>query len=243
MKLYVLGCGDAFGSGGRNQSGYVIAAADRLFLLDCGPTSLPAMKKQGFDPGRLEAILISHLHGDHFAGLPFFFLEYMYERQRERPLHIAGPEGTEQRVRDLFSLMYSNTKPIDLLDIRFHVLQPGETIDVEGIEVFSFRVPHQVQEISLALKVAYDGRKILFSGDSAWTDDFLLHACDVDMFLCECSYYERQTPNHMNYLQLRQQLAKLQCKKILLTHLGSDMIARLAEIPYSTAQDGLTVEF
>jgi ribonuclease BN (tRNA processing enzyme) len=47
MKLYVLGCGDAFGSGGRNQSGYLIDAADRLFLLDCGPTSLPAMKKQG----------------------------------------------------------------------------------------------------------------------------------------------------------------------------------------------------
>ena len=86
MKLHILGCGDAFGSGGRNQSAYLIDDPDRVFLLDCGATSLLAMKKLGFDSGRLDVVLLSHLHGDHFGGLPFFFIEYLYEKSREKPL-------------------------------------------------------------------------------------------------------------------------------------------------------------
>ena len=97
MKLHILGCGDAFGSGGRNQSAYLVEASDRLFLLDCGPTALLAMKRAGFDPRRLDAIILSHLHGDHFGGLPFFFIEYLYQKPRGYPLIIAGPEGTEAR--------------------------------------------------------------------------------------------------------------------------------------------------
>ncbi len=82
MKLHILGCGDAFGSGGRNQSGYLVETADKLFLLDCGPTSLLMLKRAGFDPRRVDTILLSHLHGDHFGGIAFFFIEYLYLRPR-----------------------------------------------------------------------------------------------------------------------------------------------------------------
>ena len=74
-RVHILGCGDAFGSGGRNNSGYLVEAGDRLFLLDCGPTTLLAMKRAGFNPRRLDAIFLSHLHGDHCAGVPFFLLD------------------------------------------------------------------------------------------------------------------------------------------------------------------------
>ena len=93
MRLHILGCGDAFGSGGRNQSGYLIEAAERLFLLDCGPTTLPAMKRAAIEPRRLDAILLSHLHGDHFGGVPFFLIEYLYHKPPHSPLTIAGPPG------------------------------------------------------------------------------------------------------------------------------------------------------
>jgi len=102
MKLHILGCGDAFGNGGRNQSGYLVEAADRLFLMDCGPTTLLAMKRAGFDPRRLDVVFLSHLHGDHFGGLPFFFISYLYENPRDKPLHIAGPAGSEEKVGDLY---------------------------------------------------------------------------------------------------------------------------------------------
>jgi ribonuclease BN (tRNA processing enzyme) len=243
MELHVLGCGDAFGSGGRNQSAYLIQAPDRLFLLDCGATSLLAMKKLGFDSGQLDVIFLSHLHGDHFGGLPFFFIEYLYEKSRGKPLHVAGPAGTEEKVRGLFDLMYGKgTKVGDLTNTCFHVLEPGRKSTIEGIEVLPFRVPHQVNEVSLALKVSYHGKHILFSGDSAWTDAFLEHARGVDLFICECTYYDRQTSNHMSYLQLREQLPRLSCPRIILTHMGSDMLVRRDEISCAMAEDGMVVE-
>ena len=147
MKLHILGCGDAFGSGGRNQSGYLVEAADRLFLLDCGPTTLLAMKRAGIDPRRLDAIILSHLHGDHFGGIPFFFDRIsLSQTTRTSPLTIAGPPGTEERVRQLFDA-----------DVRRRPRQtpvPPVIRDFDSrkscrastdIEVFPFRVPHQIE--------------------------------------------------------------------------------------------------
>jgi ribonuclease BN (tRNA processing enzyme) len=238
MKLHILGCGDAFGNGGRNQSGYLVEAADRLFLMDCGPTTLLAMKRAGFDPRQLDVVFLSHLHGDHFGGLPFFFISYLYEHPRDKPLHIAGPSGSEERVIELYRLMYGGDVP----PLRFHLLQPGETELILGIDVLSFRVPHQVQAISLGLKISYEGKQILFSGDSAWTDLFLSHARGADLFLCECSFYEQESANHLNYKTLREKLSRLECKKLVLTHLGEEMLHRQKELQAICAEDGMIIE-
>jgi len=243
VKLHILGCGDAFGSGGRNQSGYLIEASDRLFLLDCGPTTLLAMKRAGFDPRRLDVIFLSHLHGDHFGGIPFFFIEYLYQKSRDQPLHIAGPAGTEEKVCELFRLMYGHGSAAhEVPPTRFHILHPESFTIIKEIKVFPFRVPHQVQEISLALKVSYDGKELLFSGDSAWTDRFLDQARAVDLFLCECSFYDAGTGNHVNYLKLRENLPRLQCRKLVLTHLGEEMLARKKDISEMLAEDGMVFE-
>jgi ribonuclease BN (tRNA processing enzyme) len=243
MKLHVLGCGDAFGSGGRHQSGYLVQASDRLFLLDCGPTTLLAMKRARLDPMDLDAIILSHLHGDHFGGIPFFFIEYLYQKPRNRPLTIAGPPGTEERVCKLFGIMYGSgqmTRKIPPTD--FHILNPEQLESVNGIEVFPFGVPHQTHDVSLGLKVAYEGKQILFSGDSAWTDLFIKHARGVDLFLCECSFYREQAGMHVNYLTLQANLSRLKCKKLVLTHLGEEMLARRNELATMLAEDGMVIE-
>ena len=243
MKLHILGCGDAFGSGGRNNSGYLVEAGDRLFLLDCGPTTLLAMKRAGFSPGRLDAVFISHLHGDHCGGLPFFFLDALYENPRARPLLVAGPPGTEERARGLFRFMFGErAEPRDLPPTLFHVLEPGREETVAGIEVFPFRVPHQIRDISLGLKVGCDGKLILYSGDSPWTDLFVTHSRGADLFLCECCFFDRDAANHMNYRTIRENISRLDCKKIVLTHLGEEMLARSEEVGLPLAQDGMVIE-
>jgi ribonuclease BN (tRNA processing enzyme) len=242
MKLHVLGCGDAFGSGGRNQSAYLVDASDRLFLLDCGATTLGAMKRAGFDPRRLDAIILSHLHGDHFAGVPFFFLDDLYLRSRPTPLTVAGPPGAEARVRGLFNLMYGGGDVKNIPQTTFKVLQPGEPQLIAGIQVFPFQVPHQTNEISLGLRVAYAGKQILFSGDSLWTEAFIEQARGVDLFLCECSFYIEQPGMHVNYHTLTANLSRLECRKILLTHLGDEMLERRAELAVATVEDGMVVE-
>jgi ribonuclease BN (tRNA processing enzyme) len=243
MKVHILGCGDAFGSGGRNQSGYLVEADQRFFLLDCGPTTLLAMKRAGLDPKRLDAILLSHLHGDHFGGIPFFFLEYLYKRPRDKPLHIAGPTGSEEKARELFRIMYgSGSVSKDLPPTQFHVLQPETSANIAGIEIFPFHVPHQVHEVSLGLKVGCEQKQILFSGDSAWTELFVNHARGVDLFLCECSFYDEAASNHVNYLALSKNLSRLECKKLVLTHLGEEMLARKTDLTVTMAEDGMVIE-
>jgi ribonuclease BN (tRNA processing enzyme) len=244
MKLHILGCGDAFGSGGRNQSAYLVEASNRLFLLDCGPTALLAMKRAGFDPRRLDAIILSHLHGDHFGGLPFFFIEYLYQKPRGYPLIIAGPDGMEARVRQLYDVMYGSGKAAarELPPADFLVLQPEKRQVVAGIEVLPFAVPHQSHDVSLGFKVSYQGKQLLFSGDSAWTDDFIRRAAGVDLFLCECSFFAEQPGMHVNYQALHANLARLECKKLVLTHLGEDMLTRRGELEVATAEDGMVIE-
>src|SRR3989475_11509017 len=99
VRVTVLGSGDAFGSGGRLHSAYLVETPRHTFLLDCGPTILQAFKRSGRDPGAVDFVLISHLHGDHFGGLPFLFMEYRFEEPRSRPLAVYGPPGTERRGR------------------------------------------------------------------------------------------------------------------------------------------------
>jgi ribonuclease BN (tRNA processing enzyme) len=243
MKLHILGCGDAFGSGGRNNSGYLIESGEKLFLLDCGPTTLLAMKRAGFSPERLDAVFLSHLHGDHFGGLPFFFIDYLYEHPRERPLHIAGPDRTEERVRGLFQWMFGERmEPRELPPTEFHVLTPGREAIIDGIGIFPFRVPHQVRDVSLGLKISHGGKTLLYSGDSAWTDQFVAHARGADLFLCECCFFERDTPNHMSYRKLEENLARFECENIVLTHMGEEMLARRNEVKLRLAEDGMVVE-
>lgn len=182
MKLHILGCGDAFGSGGRHQSSYLIESSDRLFLLDCGSTTLLAMKRAGFDPRRLDAVILSHLHGDHFAGLPFIFIDFLYRQPKNTPIIIAGPPRTEEKVRGLWQIMYGGGANKELPPVDFQILSPDQPTEVAGIDVRPFRVAHQSDEISLGLKIVCDGKQVLFSGDSLWTEDFIERARGVDLF-------------------------------------------------------------
>jgi ribonuclease BN (tRNA processing enzyme) len=191
----------------------------------------------------LDAIILSHLHGDHFGGIPFFFIDYLYRKPRPNPLVIAGPPGSEEKIRELHRIMYSGrANSEEIPPTQFKILRPEEPAAVKGLEIFPFHVPHQTHEISLGLKLSYEGKRILFSGDSAWTDLFIQHAPGVDLFLCECSFFEYQPGMHVNYQALRAVLSRLACKKLVLTHLGDEMLARKNELIALVAEDGMTIE-
>ena len=102
VSVTVLGAGDAFASKGWFQAGYVIKADGLQVLMEAGPTLLASMKRVGLTPAALDVVLVSHLHGDHFGGLPFLILEYLYESPRHRKLTLAGPPHLEERTWALF---------------------------------------------------------------------------------------------------------------------------------------------
>ena len=71
----ILGSGDAFGSGGRLQTCIYIETGSIKFLIDCGGTALISLKRFGLSTAIIDYIFLSHLHGDHFGGIPIFFLD------------------------------------------------------------------------------------------------------------------------------------------------------------------------
>src|ERR1700719_1537336 len=108
MQLRFVGCGDAFGSGGRSNTCFHVTGDQVNFLIDCGASSLPALKRLGIARDAIDLILITHFHGDHFAGLPFLLLDAQFTR-RARPLVIAGPQGIETRMMQVMEALFENS--------------------------------------------------------------------------------------------------------------------------------------
>lgn len=239
LGVTVLGAGDAFASGGLLQAGYVIEAGGSHILMEAGPTLLPAMKRSGLSPADLDCVLISHLHGDHFAGLPFLMLEYMWESPRKRILTIAGPRHLEQRTRALFHNMYPSmdTHPL-MRKLRFVELEAGRTARVGPARVATIRTPHTKPDVSLALRLTVGGKSLAFSGDSGWTDALVELSAGADLFLCECTYFESDHLDfHLNYPAIERNRGRFTAKRMILTHLGREVLARQREIKMEMATD------
>jgi ribonuclease BN (tRNA processing enzyme) len=105
MRVRFAGSGDAFGSGGRWQTCIHLAAGEQVLLVDCGATSLVALKAQGLDPDAVGAVAVTHLHGDHFGGLPFLILDGQFSG-RLAPLLVAGPPGIRGRLAQAMETLF-----------------------------------------------------------------------------------------------------------------------------------------
>ena len=245
VELSFLGTGDAFANGGRFQSGYLLEAHGYRILMEAGPTVLCAMKRMKVDPAELDLILISHLHGDHFGGLPFVILEYLFESPPQRQITVAGPRYLEERTWRLFHTMFPYSRG-DLERLRgklkFVVLEPGCKRQLGKVRVEAIRTPHMRREASLALKVALEGKTIAFSGDSGWSDDLVAFTAGADLFLCECTYFESAHLDfHMNYPQLAEQRERFAVGRMILTHVGGEVLRHADDIRIETATDGMRV--
>jgi ribonuclease BN (tRNA processing enzyme) len=243
VRLTVLGSGDAFGSGGRLHSAYLVEADGLAVLIDCGPTILQSLKRLGRDARTIDHVLISHLHGDHFGGVPFLFMEYRYEQPRTRPLRIYGPSGVGRRVEGLFGALYEQTArepqphPVEYVE-----LSAGRATDVGGASVVPVSVPHVPELMCFAYRIEIAGRSILYSGDTGWHEELARQAHGVDLFLCECSTYDTRLDIHVSYPEVAARAADLGCRRLVLTHLGREPLERLDEITIETARDGMTIE-
>jgi ribonuclease BN (tRNA processing enzyme) len=243
VRVTFLGTGDAFNARARCHAGYLVSAPSTSFLMDCGPSTLLAMKRDGQSPEALDAVLLSHLHGDHFAGLPFFFLAFTYDTPRERPLTIVGPAGTRARVNDLYRAMYRDlsSRPTPF-DLRYMEVTPGVPTAVGPIALLPFEVPHSQGEISLGYRVEFDGKTILYSGDSGWTEALVTHSRGADLFICECCFFETRVDFHLDYPRIAENRARFGCRRLVLTHVGREVHAHRAEITEEIGRDGLVVD-
>jgi ribonuclease BN (tRNA processing enzyme) len=241
VTVQIAGSGDAFGSGGRSQACTSVRALEGHALLDCGATSLVALKRLGIDPGSVDVVLVTHLHGDHFGGLPFLILDGQFSR-RVRPLVVAGPPGLAERLSRTMEALYPGSSTVERrFAIQLFELQERVETTVGPVRATAFAVNHASGAPAYALRLMAGGSTIACSGDTAWTDALLDVAAGADLFICEAYTYERPVRFHLPYAALREQRSRLDCKRLLLTHPSPDLLAHRADLADELADDGLTI--
>ncbi len=244
MKIQFLGCGDAFGSGGRLNTCFMVDAADTRFLIDCGATSLVAMNRCGVDPNSIDMILLSHLHGDHFGGVIFMLVHAHSASKRDRPLIIAGPRTTEQRVMEGLENLYpGSSKNPWRFELTFEELKVEEEWRHGPISVTGFQAAHKAGEgPAMALRITVEGKTVTYSGDGGWSDGLAKAAAGADLFIAESNFYDKQVTFHMNLKTLLSHLDEIAPKRLILTHMDEDMLERTKTLDLETAEDGKIVE-
>ncbi len=243
MRVRFVGCGDAFGSGGRWQTCIQLSEADQVMLVDCGATSLVALKAQGLDPGVIGAVAITHLHGDHFGGLPFLVLDGQFSG-RTAPLLVAGPPGTAARLAQAMESLFPGSSGVQRrFDIRVTELVPdGTPIGLGAAKVRSWEVEHASGAPSLALRVDLGQASFGYSGDTQWTPALAAAARGSNLFAAEAYTYARPIRYHLDYQTLRAHLPELGAQRVVLTHMSGDMLGRLSESDQPAAYDGMTID-
>jgi ribonuclease BN (tRNA processing enzyme) len=232
LDLAVLGSGNAFAGTGngpsrtpaRCWSGFVL---NGRYMFDAPPTALYGMKKMGLAVERIDTILISHFHADHFFGLPFLLLEYAYQTRRSTDLTIVGPPGIEDRVRRLTEIGYQNLLPrLEGFQLRFREVEDGCEGEVNGLRFSAIQVDHGGPEMrSFGFRAGVDGRTVAYTGDSRYCPQLLDLGRSVDVLVTDCTYARGfDQPEHMSLDEVRELYERLGGgTNLLLTHLGGDV--------------------
>jgi ribonuclease BN (tRNA processing enzyme) len=242
IDVRFLGSGDAFGSGGRLQTCILLDGGSHRMLLDCGPSVLIAFNRFGISSSDIDAIVLSHMHGDHFGGVPFFLLEAHVLAKRTNPLAIAGPAGLESRIGSVHELLFPGTFPRrPAFPLEFIELAERDPVRIGDAVVTVVHVPHQDDPPSFAVRVQYGHKVVAFSGDSEWTDALPEVARGSDLFICESNYFDTRAPHHLDYRTIADRLEDLGCKRIVLTHMGRDMLRHAGGAALECAHDGLSI--
>ena len=243
MQLRFVGCGDAFGSGGRFNTCFHVTGDNVNFLIDCGASSLPALKQLGIARDGIDLVLVTHFHGDHFAGLPFLLLDAQFTR-RTRPLVIAGPQGIKAKLSNLMEALFEHSSTTQQrFDLSVVALAPEQSRTFGEVKVTPYPVVHgESGGPFLAYRIEAEGRVITYSADTEWTDALIPAARDADLFIAEAYTYDKIVKNHLSLKTLEAHLSAINAKQLVLTHMGEDMLARLGELEYLAAHDGMAVE-
>ncbi len=136
MKIAFLGTGSAFSL--ERYNGAVVV--DERLLLDAGAPLLPHMHRLGIDPGGIEALFLTHFHGDHVLGLPTFVLYRAFVPSR--PLFVVGPPGVEERMESLFGLAWGNGWPEYRERIDLTYREAGAAGEAAGVPYETVKLVH-----------------------------------------------------------------------------------------------------
>ncbi len=243
VTVTFIGSGDAFGAGGRFQTCILVDAPGTRFVIDFGASSLVALNKMGIEHNSIDAVVLTHIHGDHCGGLPFMLMDAMLGAKRQTPLTIVGPREMEKKLslvnEALMPGMHVMVPKFKLAYREIDVMTPTQVGD---LTITSYPANHTGETNPTSVRIEVAGKVVSYTGDSAWTKYMPKVAEDADLFICECYFYAKPIRFHMNYPDIKKHWRELRAKRTILTHFSREMMLHKDAIPEETAYDGLIVE-
>lgn len=243
VRVQFLGSGDSFGSGGRLQSCVLVEGPRFKALLDCGASSLIALRKYQVVYDDIDLIFVTNFHGDHFGGIPYLVIDAQLNHKRTRPLVICGPEGIKAKFIEVMEATFSGSSktklkfPLDIVE-----LKAGLPMHFGEVLVQPFPVINAQGDPHLALRLQCGGKIIAYSGDTEWTESLIPLASGADLLIMEAYFFEKKMKYHLDYHTISDTASLLKAKELVITHMSEDMLARLNEVACSYAQDGKVFE-
>ena len=242
--LHVLGCSDAFNSGGRRHSSFLLEKEDYKLLVDCGANTPLAMKQTGQSFNEVNCVIITHFHGDHYGGLPFLILEAAKLQKREKPLLLVSPPGLRDKLYQLMSLLYKGSEDaLETFPIYYQEFSNGKKMEMPFGYLTAYEVQHTPESLPHGVRLEFDEKVFAYSGDTSWHPNLIPLSDGADLFVCECNFYEREAAAHLNYLSLRKKLDQLKAERIVMTHLGDEMLEKKEELELEALEDGQQIRF
>lgn len=143
FKLQILGTASAMPISERNSSAQVLDVHGRLFLIDCGEGTQKRLRQMHLSMLRIEAVFISHIHGDHVFGL-FGLLSTMAMYNRQQTLHVFGPEALRPILNFYLSFFADgNNYEIEFHEVKAKALE--EIYDNSKVKVSAFPLKHKIE--------------------------------------------------------------------------------------------------
>jgi phosphoribosyl 1,2-cyclic phosphodiesterase len=202
VRIRFFGSGNAFADGGRSHACIHVSAPGASLLLDCGGSALPALTRADA-ADTIDAIAVSHLHGDHFGGIPYLILDGQLVSKRTKPLVLAGPAGLETRWNILTEVSFPGATAVKRqFAIETRELAPGAVHDFGVVQIEPFPVVHMPHDPCFAYRITVDGRSIAYTGDSEWTDSIIAAGRDADLLIAEAYYRDKKIKNHLDFATL-----------------------------------------
>ena len=166
--------------------------------MDFGASSLIALAQQGIEPNSIDAILLTHLHGDHAAGVPFLLIDAMLASRRDRPLTIAGPRELRARMDAIREALFPGSR---VMTPRFPLswieMEPGRAHPVLDLLVTPELARHTQETNPTALRVQVGDKTLCYTGDTEWTDEVARAARDTDLLIAESYFYDKPVKWHL----------------------------------------------